>query len=126
MNTQVPDRRFWRITLVSLIGPLVWASHLGFIYVAQHVMCARGFSGTRIFWTLLAGTLPLLLVLAPFALAPRQWFGRAAARPESGDTDGFLVETMWLLVVLSLAGIVWTVTGVLMLPECAAAQATLV
>lgn len=99
---------FWRLTLFGLIGPLVWAAHLGIIYGVQHVACSEPVSlaPAWIVAAIIAATFAAAAPLLFAVIAPRR-FARLWSLNPGGDVMRFLFGTMRILSLLSLLGILW-------------------
>jgi hypothetical protein len=120
MSDVTPNDRssFWRTTLLSLIGPLVWAVQFALLYVSQLVLCKIGAPHGAVFWFATAVSLLAIAILITLAFSPgllKHYFNAARRTPQMLN---FLLGTTRLLIILSLAGIVWAALAVFFLPEC--------
>jgi hypothetical protein len=107
-GSALPARRVLSATAFSLFGLLVWALHLAVSYGAHHVVCQVGSDGSPAVMIVAAATVIAVAVLTIAALKP-EWLASVLRAP--GRTDPlrpFLDSIMRWLVVLSLAGIVWS------------------
>lgn len=110
---------FWRATLAALVGPLVWALHLALVYGGQHLLCARGAAHNTVLWLVIISSIVAVMLLVPLLVASAPVLQRLLGgdqRPE--PTQQFLLAIMRLLVLLSLAGIIWAGVAALLLPGC--------
>ncbi|WEX75676.1 hypothetical protein PYH37_001327 [Sinorhizobium numidicum] len=113
-----------RAILFLLIGPISWGGHFFLVYAFQSVTCAlRG--GNYLVMSpavVAAGVILLTLVFALLLLLALR-FPRPVARmlryaPSGKDNQEFSIHVAQLLIVLSLVGVVWTGTAVLLPDAC--------
>lgn len=110
-------------TVRLLASLLVWAAHLGAIYAATSLACARGSSGAGL---LGPGPLPWIIGLATLvALAALALLTAAAFRSaRGGDAGAHATSTFldWLaaaLGALAAVAVIWQALPALIVPPCA-------
>jgi len=105
---------FVLVSVIVLIGPILWALHFTALYMTHTLVCVSLASEAPklipfiiIFATILAAAPILLFLFWPRLLA--RWHG---------DSGAFLRATLKLLLVLSLIAILWGgITGFIV-PAC--------
>lgn len=111
--------------LYLVAGPLVWAGHLGLVYATQSVLCALAVTGVArvepLFIEILGGAITALAAAA-LVLAIRLPHHMArvlrAARFLDGENGTFMISVMRLLAALSLAGVLWAGSAIVLLDTC--------
>ncbi len=114
---------FWRATLFSLFGPLLWTAHFGLVYGGQHVGCATPVSLDPA-WVI-GGIVAATFAAAAPLLVGAVWPHRLARLFGLTETDNsgvypFLVGATRLLSLLSLFGVLWAGAAAAFLPSCPA------
>lgn len=114
--------RFWRATLFSLLGPLLWALHFGAVYGGQHVACAAetGLSFQLIRTGIISATAVVAAPLLFASIAPRRTLKIFGLCGYDEPMRCFLAGTMRLLSLLSFFGVVWAGSAALFLDACPA------
>jgi hypothetical protein len=114
--------QFWRATLFSLLGPLLWALHFGAVYGGQHVACAPpvSLSPALIRIAIVVATLAAAAPLLAGAVAPQRVMNVFSLTGYEDATRRFLAGTMRILCLLSLFGVVWAGSAALLLGACPA------
>lgn len=103
--------------LPVLAPPLIWFAHLTILYVAEALICIGlpAGAGAVMAWTIALATAVALisLLLAAWML----WRGKASRTQNLGGSR-FLVGVSYLLILLSLLGVAWTILPTFFLPAC--------
>lgn len=105
---------FALITILVLIGPILWAIHFTALYLTHTLVCVSLTRDAPVLIPIIIGVATL------FAAAPILLFlfwPRLLGRLH-GDSGAFLRATLKLLLVLSLVAIVWGGIGGFMVPAC--------
>jgi hypothetical protein len=115
--SKIPASRrepFVLVTIVVLIGPLLWALHFASLYLIHTLVCvglARE-APALVPLIILAATLMAAAPILLFLFWPR------LLRRYHGDAGPFLRATLALLLVLSLVAIAWGGMSALLVPAC--------
>ena len=115
--SQVPASRresFVLVTMILLVGPLLWALHFTALYLIHTLVCV-GFAREApalVPVIILAATLLAAAPMVLFLFWPR------LLQRYHGDVGSFLRTTLALLLVLSLAAIAWGGMSALLIPAC--------
>jgi hypothetical protein len=111
--------------LYLMAGPLLWGVHLLVVYGMQSALCAYRLTGIAQLDPLLVRALVVAVtVLVALALGFAAWRPRTTARLLraavflDGENGPFMTAVMRLLVLLSLAGVLWAGAGALLLEAC--------
>lgn len=102
--------------LYLLFGPIVWAAHLTVTYGAHTLVCARGGGAELAAWIVYAATaigVAILIGAMLYALGRRR-----AAEGANEPVRRFEHDVMWLLALLSTAGVIWGGATVLFVSPC--------
>jgi hypothetical protein len=104
--------------LQVLAPPLIWFLHLTTVYAAEALICIGPAGATD---TMMAWTIALATAAALTALLLTAWtLHRGNAPPiQSLGSSRFLHGVSYLLILLSLLGIVWTILPTIFLHACA-------
>ncbi|MAW82104.1 MAG: hypothetical protein CMI63_17845 [Parvularcula sp.] len=114
--------QFWRATLYSLFGPLLWTLHFALVYGGQHVACAAPVSAASAWITggIIAATIIIAIPLSVASFRADVLAKLFALSDSNVDTSRFLVRAMRLLSLLSLFGVIWAGAAAAFLPACPA------
>lgn len=114
--------KFWRATVYSLFGPLLWTFHFGLVYGGQHVACAQTVSAdpALIKTGIVAATIAVGAPLLFASLRPRSLMKLFGLADDGADSRIFFVRTMSALSLLSLFGVIWAGAAAAFLPACPA------
>jgi hypothetical protein len=105
--------------LLQALAPLlIWFAHLTILYAAETLICIGPPAAAA---TVMAWTTALATAAALAALLFAAWMLRRgnASRNQNLGGSRFLVGVSYLLIVLSLVGVVWTTLPTVVLPVCA-------
>lgn len=111
---------FFRTTLVSLGGPLIWSLHLALVYGGQHIACTTGTTARGVYWWVIGISLLALALLLPFVFLPHRLLRRFTPHHSSLRSAHFLAELMRLLAILATGAVLWLGLSVFFIPACAA------
>ena len=106
---------FALITIMVLIGPILWAIHFAALYLTHTLVCA---SLTRDAPALIPVIIGIATLLAAAPILLFLFWPNLLGRWH-GDSGAFLRATLKLLLVLSLVAIVWGGISGFMVPMCA-------
>ena len=112
---------FWRVTLFSLSGVLLWALHFGFIYLAQHLLCALqppGGGPAVLRWLIVIVTLLFIGALTFLGLRPAAAWRLFRANSNNANAKRLLTAIMRLLACLSFFAVLWAGVAMLFVPLC--------
>jgi cytochrome bd-type quinol oxidase subunit 2 len=101
--------------------PLIWFAHLTTVYVAESLICI---APPAIAATVMAWTIAVATVVAIAGLLLTAWLLRRgnARRTQNLGSSRFLVGVSYLLVLLSILGVVWTLLPTIVLPTCVSSR----
>jgi hypothetical protein len=111
MSERVHQERPAATALQWLAGPSVWAVHFFLMYGAHTLVCARADVLPRGVWPALVASAGAAALLALAGVVV--WCHRRERRP------GFSLQVAVALVVLSIAGVVWTTLTTALIAPCA-------
>ncbi len=116
MNTQP---RPMSDLVLALTGPIVWAAHFFFLYLAEAFLCSGQIpaTGMAVRATGAAATVVALTALVLFALRSRTAGRSGSGSAQTGTALGFAVP----LALLSMVAVLWSSVPLLLLPACAPA-----
>lgn len=119
-----PDISITRTVFYLLMGPCLWMVHFGLLYGLQSAVCAAGKDSLLPTAAMLSAVITMLTVCAAVALSAMLFRPRLFARwmrydPKDQRLLDFSVTLMRGLAFLSLAGVVWAGSAVLVLSPCA-------
>jgi cytochrome bd-type quinol oxidase subunit 2 len=103
--------------LPVLAPPLIWFAHLTTLYAAEAMICIGppAAAATMMVWTIALATAVALIGLLLTAWMLRR--GKASRTQHLGRSR-FLVGVSYLLILLSLLGVAWTILPTIVLPVC--------
>ncbi|ANW01072.1 hypothetical protein [Bradyrhizobium icense] len=101
-----------------LAPPLIWFLHLTTVYAAEALICIGPAAAAA---TMIAWTIALATAAALTALLLTAWTLHRgdAGHTQSVGSSRFLPGVSYLLILLSLLGIAWTILPTIFLPACA-------
>jgi hypothetical protein len=105
---------FVLVSLIVLVGPLLWALHFTALYLIHTLVCA---SLARDAPTMVPIIIAVATLMAAAPILLFLFWPRLLSRYH-GDAGSFLRATLALLLVLSLAAIAWGGMSALLVPAC--------
>lgn len=104
--------------LQALAPLLIWFAHLTILYAAETLICIGPPAAAA---TVMAWTTALATAAALTALLLAAWMLRRSKASGTQNLGGsrFLAGVSYLLILLSLLGVVWTTLPTVVLPVCA-------
>lgn len=112
--------KFWQLTAYSLLGPLLWAAHLGILYGVHHVACVASRNAAEVWAWVATGAATTLFVAALIVqiVWPAAVLRAFGAPIEETDLGVFLMPVARWLSALSIFGVVAAAGAVVVLPVC--------
>jgi O-antigen/teichoic acid export membrane protein len=103
--------------LPVLAPPLIWFAHLTTVYAAEALICIGPLAAAA---TVMAWTIVLATVAALTGLLLTAWMLRRGKvwPTQNLGSSRFLVGVSYLMILLSLLGMVWTILPTIVLPVC--------
>jgi len=102
--------------IMALNGPIVWAAHFFFLYLADALACSGpGLASETIRWIGATATVVALALTFLSLRIARATCGRGSRTAEAEQHFSFAPP----LIVLSMVAILWTSIPLLVLPTCA-------
>lgn len=107
-----------------LVGPIIWAGHFLFVYGPQSALCAfgsgAGGDGRAMAVTVLVAVVTIAALLLQFLalLRPRRLATLLRFRSAEQSERDFAVRVSRLLTALSMLGVAWAGSTVIVLDAC--------
>lgn len=105
---------FVLVSIILLMGPLLWALHFAALYLIHTLVCVNLASDAP---TLVPIIIAVATLLAAAPILLFLFWPRLLSRYR-GDAGSFLRATLTLLLVLSLGAIAWGGMSALLIPAC--------
>lgn len=118
------ERRFWSKAFLMFGGLLIWAAHFMFVYSANAVACARGFTHITVLgvglvpFTLILATLLALLATGYLLYTALSWSGPLRGEANDDPASAFLRQITIVLTLIAMIAIVWNALPASIVTPC--------